>query len=182
MRIHVEFTFFEWLTLYFRPRGGTVESSTHPRPVPRSRRRSCEVSTLHLENCANARRIHVFWVINPLFVTLRGYGRIVNPSTTCPGESSTFLWSFNSSHWKLCECTSNSRFFEWLTLYFWPFGGTVESSTPPRPAPESPWPVWEVWTSYLENCANASRQTDRDRDRQRQRERQTILFIDIDKI
>ena len=56
-------------------------------------------------------------------------------------------------------------FFGWLTLYFWPLGGTVESSTPPRPAPESPWPVWEVWTSYLENCANALRQTDRQTDR-----------------
>ena len=33
--------------------------------------RSCEISTLHLENCANARRIHVFWVVNPLFPTQR---------------------------------------------------------------------------------------------------------------
>ena len=32
-------------------------------------------------------------------------------STTCPGESLTPLWSFNSSSWKLCECTSNSRFW-----------------------------------------------------------------------
>ena len=158
--MHVEFTFFGWLTLYFWPLGGTVESSTPPRPVPGSRRRPCEVSTLHLENCANGRRIHVFrvinplfltprgtvesstppqpvpgslrrscevsilylencantrrihvfWVINPLFSTPRGNGRIVNPSTTCPEESSTILWSFNSPPWKLCECTSNSRF------------------------------------------------------------------------
>ena len=180
MRIHVEFTFFEWLTLYFRPHGGTVESSTHPRPVPGSRRRSCEVSTLHLENCANARRIHVFWVINPLFVTPRGYGRIVNPFTTCPGESSTFLVKFQLFKLKTVRMHVEFAFFEWLSLYFWPFGGTVESSTPPRPAPESPWPVWEVWTSYLENCANALRQKDRQTDRQRQRQRQTILFIDID--
>ena len=68
--------------------------------------------------------------------------------------------------------------FEWLTLYSQAPWGTVESLAPPRPAPESPWPVWEVWTSYLENCANALRQTDRDR--QRQTDRQTILFIDID--
>ena len=59
-------------------------------------------------------------------------------------------------------------FSEWLTLYSQAPWGIVESSTPPRPAPESPWPVWEVWISYLENCANASRQTDRDRQRQRQ--------------
>ena len=39
----------------------------------------------------NAVRMHVeftfFLVINPLFLTPRGYSRIVNPSTTCPEES-----------------------------------------------------------------------------------------------
>ena len=60
VRLHVEFTFSGWLTLYFWPLWGRVETSTIPRPVSKSHRRSCEVSTLHLENCANARRIHVF--------------------------------------------------------------------------------------------------------------------------
>ena len=43
VRMHVEFTFFEWLTLYFWPLEGTVESSTPPRPVPSSIWRFCEV-------------------------------------------------------------------------------------------------------------------------------------------
>ena len=33
---------------------------------------SYEVSTLYLENSANARRIYVFWVINPSFLTPPG--------------------------------------------------------------------------------------------------------------
>ena len=65
-RIHV---FWVINPLFLTPVGETVESSTLPRPVPGCRRRSCEVSTLNLENCAIARRIHVFWVINPLFLT-----------------------------------------------------------------------------------------------------------------
>ena len=36
-----------------------------------------------------------------------GYLRIANPSTTCPGESLTYLWSFNSVSWKLFERMSN---------------------------------------------------------------------------
>ena len=40
---------------------------------------------------------------------LWGHGRIFNP-LTCPGESLTYLWSFNSVSWKLCECTSRLRF------------------------------------------------------------------------
>ena len=114
--MHVEFTFFEWLTLYSWP--------------------------------------------------LRGYGRIVNLPATCtvvdvPVKFKLCILKTERMH---VEFTS----FEWLTLYSQAPWGTVESSTPPRPAPESPWPVWEVWTSYLENCANASRQTDRQRQRQRQ--------------
>ena len=73
VRMHVEFTFFEWLTLYFWPHWGTVESSTPPRPVPGSQPYvPVKVSTLRLENCENACRIHGFWVINPLFLTPLG--------------------------------------------------------------------------------------------------------------
>ena len=50
----------------------TVKSSTPPRPVPGSHWIICEVSALNLKNCANARRIYVFWVINPLFLLLLG--------------------------------------------------------------------------------------------------------------
>ena len=46
----------------------------------------------------------------------------------------------------------------------------------PRPVPGRPRPTCKVSALYLENCANASRQTDRQTDR----DRQTILFIDID--
>ena len=223
MQLHVEFTVFEWLTLYSWPLRctvessssqrpvpgriwrtckvsalylencanarwinvfwvinplfltplGTVESSTPPRPVPGSRWRSCEVSTLYLENCAIARRIYVFWVINPLFLTPPGYGRIINLSMTRPCEFQlcisitvrmcvefTFLWltfysflwltlyswslrgydrivnlcatfseesltyllSFNSVSWKLCECTSNFCFWVVNPLFLTPLG------------------------------------------------------------
>jgi hypothetical protein len=50
---------------------------------------------------------------------LWGYGRIVNPATACPLKSLTYLWSFNSVSWKLCECTSDYRFWG-LTLNSWP--------------------------------------------------------------
>ena len=119
---------------------------------------------MYLENCANACWIYVFWVINPLFRSPTRYHRINNPSTTCPGKTMTCLWSFDSVSWKLCECISNLRFVEWLTLYFWAPRGTVESSTPPRPVPESLWRTFKVSTLYLENCANALRQTDIDID------------------
>ena len=85
----------------------SIKSSTRPRPVPGSHLIICEVSALYLENCANACRIYVFWVINLLFLTPPGYGRIVNHSLTCTVESLTYLWSFNSISWKLCECTLN---------------------------------------------------------------------------
>ena len=61
-----------------------------------------------------------------------------------------------------------------------PPGAPPKFVTPPRPAPGRPRPTCKVSALYLENCANASRQTDRDRDRERQR--QTILFIDIDEL
>ena len=135
--------------------GGRVESSTYPRPVPGSRWRTCEVSTLYLENYANALRIYVFQWLTLYFCLLWEYGIIVNPPTTCPGELLTFLWSLNSVSWKRCECTSNLRFFEWLPLYSWPLRGTVESSTSPRPVPGRRRRTCEASTLYLENCANA---------------------------
>ena len=56
-RIHVS-----WVInpLFMNPCGGAVETSTIPRPVPECRQRSCEVSTLHLEICVNARRVYFF--------------------------------------------------------------------------------------------------------------------------
>ena len=59
------------------------------------------------------------------------YGRIVNLSSTSYVESLTYLWSFNSISWKLCECTSNLRFWVINPLFPDPIRGTVESSTSP---------------------------------------------------
>ena len=103
-------TFFEWLTLYSQALWGTIESSTPPRPAPESPWHVWEVFAQYLENCAIACRNYLFWVINPLFLTPPGYSRIVNHSATCTVESLTYLWSFNSISWKLCECKSNSSF------------------------------------------------------------------------
>ena len=103
---------FGGLTLYLWPLWGTVQTSSFPRPVPKSHRRSCEASTLHLENCAMHVEFTFFEWLTLSFWLLWVNGRNVNPSTTCPEESPTFLRSFNSSSWKLCECTSNSRFLE----------------------------------------------------------------------
>ena len=64
---------------------------------------TCKVSVLYLGNCANTYWIYVFWIINPLFLSPWGYHRIANPSTTCPGELLTYLWSFSSVSWKLWE-------------------------------------------------------------------------------
>ena len=108
LRMCVEFTCFVINPSFLTP-PGTVESSTYAQPVPKCRWRACEVSTLYLENCVNARRSYVFWVISPLFLTLRGYGRNVNLSTTYPVESWMYLWSFFVS-WKLCKYTSNLCF------------------------------------------------------------------------
>ena len=106
--MHVEFTFFEWLTLYSLPLRGRVDSPTSPRLVTLSRWRTCEDSTLYLGNCTSNIR---FWVINPLFLTSPGYGRTVNHSATCTVESLTYLWSFYSISWKLCECALNNDFW-----------------------------------------------------------------------
>ena len=103
VQILAEFTIFEWLTLYFWASRGSEESTTQPQPVSQKRRRTGEVSTLYLENCANACWIYVFWVINPLFLSHTGYRRIADPFTTCPGESLIFdvIENFNSVPWKL---------------------------------------------------------------------------------
>ena len=66
-----------------------------------------------------------------------------------------------SLSWKL-RMLAEITFLGCLTLYSWAPWGTVKFSTHPRPVPQSPRPVWEVWDSYLENCANGLRQTDTD--------------------
>ena len=82
------------------------------------------VSTLHLENCAMHVEFTFFEWLTLHFWPLWGNGRNVNPSTTCHGDiTSTFLWSFNSSSWKLYECTSNSRLFWVINPYFWSLWG-----------------------------------------------------------
>ena len=150
--MHVEFMFFEWLTLYFRPFGGTVESSTLLRPVPgnhRSRLWSLNSSSWKLCKCTSNSR---FRVINPLFLTPRGYGRIFIPSTTCPEESSTILWSFNSSSWKLCECTSNSRFRVINPLFLTPRGyGRIVNPSTTCPG-ESSTTLWSFNSSSWKLC------------------------------
>ena len=50
VRMHAEFTFFEWLTLYLKAPWGGVELISHLRPVPRSHWRTCKDSALYLEN------------------------------------------------------------------------------------------------------------------------------------
>ena len=116
--MHVVFMFFECLTLYYWALWGTIESSTHPWPLPGRHWRTCEVSSLYLKNCANACCIHVFWVFNPLLLSPLGYHRIVNPSTTCPGKSLMYLWSFSSLSLKLCECIETEGQTETETILF----------------------------------------------------------------
>ena len=55
---------------------------------------------------------------------------------------------------------------------------TPKFSTPPRPVLGRPRPTCKVSALYLENCANASRQTETETETET--DRQTILFIDID--
>ena len=139
-----------------------------------------EVSALYLENCANACRIYVFLGINPLFLSPMGYRRIVNPYTTCTGESWTYLWSFSSVSWKLCECIETDRDRDRQTILFIDILAELPGVarafttlkymyapppvyprvppkfvTPLRPVPGSSQPICEVSALYLENCANA---------------------------
>ena len=120
VRLNVEFTFFEWLALYSWATRQNIKSTTFPGPVPGSHWRACEVSALYLANRANACWINFFWVINPLFLSPLGYCRIDNPYTTCPGESLTFLWSFSSVSWKLCEWMLKLRFLMINPLFLSP--------------------------------------------------------------
>ena len=153
--MHVEFTFFEWLTLYFWDPWGNVESSTHSRLVPESHWRTCEVSALYLENCANACWIYDFCVINPLFLSHIGLTLnrqpIHNLYRWFVDVPVKFQFCILKTVWMHFEFT----FFEWLTLYFWDPWGNVELSTHSRPVPESHWRTCEVSALYLENCANA---------------------------
>ena len=48
--------------------------------------------------------------------------------------------------------------------------------TPPRPAPGRPRPTCKVLALYLENCANASRQTDRTETEDRDRDTDNPLY------
>ena len=123
VQMHVEFTFSEWLILYSWPLRCTVESSSSSQPVPGRIWRTCKVSALYLENCANERWINVFWGVNPSFLTPLGYSRIVSPSTTCAGGSLTYLWSFNFVSLKTVRMHGEFTFFEWLTLYSYPHRG-----------------------------------------------------------
>ena len=107
--MHVELTFFEWLTLYFWPiwgyRGIVNRSKTCPKESMMLLWSLNFVAWKLYEPISNL----LFWVINPLFLTLLGYRRIVIPSTTFPEESLTFLWSLNFVAWKLCECIETDR-------------------------------------------------------------------------
>ena len=137
---------------------GTVESSTFPQPVTGSRWRTCEISTLYLENCANARQIYVFEWLTLYSRSLRGYGRIVNLSATCNWESLTYQWNFNSIYLENCANARRIYVF-WVInpLFSTPPGGTVESSTFLQPVTGSRWRTCEVSTLCLENWVNTCR-------------------------
>ena len=127
------------------------------RPVPRSHRHSCEDSNLHQENCANARRIHVSWVINPLFHDPSG--STVEPSTPAqpvPGNHRRFC---DVSTLYLGNCANTRQFHVfWVInpLFLIPLGNStiVNPSTTYTGGHRR---SCEVPTLYLENCANAHR-------------------------
>ena len=151
--MQVEFTFFEVINPLFLTPMGDGRNFTPPRPVTESRRRSCEVSTLHLENCASARRIHVFWVINPLFLTLWGNGRNVNPSTTCPEQSPTFLWSFNSSSWNCANACRIHVFWVINPLFLTPWrNGRIVNPSTTCPGVSSTFELWSFNSSSWKLC------------------------------
>ena len=166
--MHAEIPFFEWLTLYFRAPWGTVESSTHPQPVPESLWRTCEFSTLYLENCANACWNNVFWVINPYFWAPWGTVESLTPPQPVP-----------ESRWRTCEFSTlylencanacwNNVFWVINPLFLSPMGYrrivnpsttcSRKSLTYLRSLNFVPWKLQMHWD----------------------RRRQTILFIDID--
>ena len=55
--------------------------------------------------------LRFFWVINPLFMSPLGYRRIVNPSTTCPGESLTLPATFQLFILKTVQMHDEFTFF-----------------------------------------------------------------------
>ena len=121
------------------------------------RRRPCEVSTLNLENCANARRIYVFLVIIPLFLTPLGY---VESSTAPRPLPVSHLHSCEVSTLYLENCANARRihvFWVINPLFLTPMGEMVETSTLPQPVPVCCRRSCEVSTHNLENCANARR-------------------------
>ena len=101
VRMHVEFTFLVFNPLFLTP---FHDLSREVFDVP------VKFQLFILKTVWIHDEFMFFKWLTLYFRPFGGNGRIVNPSTTCPGESSTFLWSLNSSSWKLCKCTSNSRF------------------------------------------------------------------------
>ena len=63
-----------------------------------------------------------------------------------------------------------ARAFTTLKYYVYAPGAPPKFLTHPRPVPGRPRPTCKFSALYLENCANALRQTDRDRDRQTDRQ------------
>ena len=120
-RKHVEFTFFRVINPLFLSPMGTVDSTTPLRPVSESHWRTCEVSTLYLESCANAHWIHILWVINPLFLTPLGCGRIVTtPSRPVLSRGVVGVpVKLQFCILKTVRMHVEFTFFEWLTVYFW---------------------------------------------------------------
>ena len=69
-----------------------------------SRWRTCEVSTLYLENCVNALWINVFWVVNPLFSSPWGTVESSTCSTTCSWKESPWrpVWEVSALYLENC--------------------------------------------------------------------------------
>ena len=109
---------------------GSEKLLTHLRPFPRSHWRTCEVSTLYLGNSANAGKIYVFeWLTLYSRVPGKTYNRFVNPSLTCPVESSFDVpvrevidvhVNFQIFILKTVQMHVEFTFNELLTLYSWP--------------------------------------------------------------
>ena len=98
-----------------------VESSTYPQHERGSRWRTCEVSTLYLENWANACRIYVFWVINPLFSRSLGYVESSTPPRPAP-RSPWPVWEVWTSYLENCANARRIDVFQVINPLF---------STPP---------------------------------------------------
>ena len=123
----------------------TPKFLTPPRPVPGRPRPTCKVSALYPENSANASR----------------QTETDNPLYRYAARAFTMLKYYV---YHVCPPPPPLPVHPRCTPKF---------LTPPRPVPGRPRPTCKVSALYLENCANASRQTETETDRQ------TILFIDI---